>query len=52
MSECQTCWGHGLWAVGDPVAMGPMDTSGGMPTQPCPECGANPNPRDDSKDAA
>lgn len=42
-TSCGTCWGYGIWAVGDPVPMGPGD-SRMMPTQPCPECGANPHP--------
>lgn len=37
--SCRTCWGHGIWAIGDPVPMGPMDAQGGMPTTACPECG-------------
>lgn len=43
-NSCSTCWGYGLWDLGDPTPMGPMDASDGMPTQACPECGANPNP--------
>lgn len=42
--ECKTCYGHGMWALGDPCPMGPMDAAGGVPTLPCPECGANRNP--------
>ena len=41
---CTTCYGFGLWAVGDPVPMGPIDAMDGLPTIPCPECGANANP--------
>jgi hypothetical protein len=41
--KCGTCWGNGLWPDGT-APMGPMDASDGMPTIPCPECGANPNP--------
>ena len=51
MSEegsCQTCYGYGMWAIGLEAPMGPMDGGapggGGMPTKPCPECGANLNP--------
>ena len=43
--ECKTCKGHGLWATGKPLPMGPIDAGDGMPTIPCPECGANANPR-------
>lgn len=41
--KCGTCWGHGLWADGT-APMGRMDASDGLPTMPCPECSANPNP--------
>lgn len=48
-TDCQTCWGYGIWAWGDPVPMGPMDAKDGTPADPCPECGAGggtlrPNP--------
>jgi hypothetical protein len=43
-NTCKTCWGYGLWAMGDASPMGPMDATDGMPTKVCPECGANPNP--------
>ena len=36
--------GYGMWAWGDFVPMGEIDGSEGMPTKPCPECGANANP--------
>ena len=36
--------GYGLWAIGDPSPMGPIDAGDGMPTIPCPTCGANANP--------
>ena len=39
-STCTTCWGYGLWAVGETLAMGPMDAGSGLPNQACPECGA------------
>jgi len=42
--KCTTCRGFGLWAIGCPTPMGPMDCGDGMPTKKCPECGANPNP--------
>jgi hypothetical protein len=42
--DCQTCLGYGLWGIGEPSPMGPIDASGGLPTIPCPECGANANP--------
>jgi len=44
--QCGTCRGFGLWAIGDPMPMGQMDANDGMPTKPCPECGANPNSYD------
>lgn len=47
---CDTCVGYGLWAMGDPVPMYPLDASDGMPTQECPECGANPNPMGEVKE--
>lgn len=42
--KCGTCYGCGMWGLGDSTPMGPMDAADGMPTTPCPECGANPNP--------
>jgi hypothetical protein len=42
--KCASCYGFGIWAIGDPVPMGPMDCADGCPTKPCPECGVNPNP--------
>ena len=39
-NKCKTCWGYGLWAVGFPCPMGPMDFGDGMPNKICPECGA------------
>jgi hypothetical protein len=42
--KCGTCYGWGMWAMGDATPMGPMDGSDGMPTIACPECGSNPNP--------
>lgn len=44
-TKCQTCFGHGLWGIGDPVPIGGMDAREGYPTVACPECGANRNPR-------
>lgn len=44
MKKCTTCYGHGFWAFGDYVPVGPMDAEDGTPTLPCPECGANTNP--------
>ena len=37
--KCKTCLGYGLWAIGAPSPMGPMDAGDGMPTKKCPECG-------------
>ena len=42
--KCSTCFGYGLWAIGDPSPMGEMDCHDGCPTKKCPECNANPNP--------
>ena len=45
--ECKTCYGFGLWGIGEPSPMGPMDAGKkgyGMPTIPCPECKADWNP--------
>ena|SRR3990167_455218 len=41
---CDTCYGYGLWGMGESAPMGPIDASDGYPTYPCPECGANANP--------
>lgn len=38
-NECSICMGYGLWAVGDPCPMGPMDYADGCPNKKCPECG-------------
>lgn len=43
MTECKTCYGYGLWAMGDPVPMGELDAKDGEPTTPCPECGKDYN---------
>ncbi len=43
-AKCKTCYGYGMWGIGDACPMGPMDASDGLPTKPCPECGANANP--------
>lgn len=42
--KCDKCYGYGLWGVGDACPMGPCDASDGLPTIPCPKCGANANP--------
>jgi len=43
--KCKTCYGYGMWAWGDTSQpMGSMDAEDGMPTLPCPECGACKNP--------
>jgi len=44
MKKCSTCFGYGLWAMGDPSPMGSQDAADGYYTLPCPECGANANP--------
>ena len=41
--KCKTCYGFGLWAIGDPTPMGPLDAEDGCPTIACPECKANAN---------
>lgn len=38
--KCKSCYGFGLWAIGDPSPVGPIDASDGVPTKECPECGA------------
>ncbi len=43
-NECQHCYGYGLWAIGAPSPMGPMDASDGYPTIPCKNCGSDANP--------
>lgn len=43
MKKCKTCWGYGLHYLGEHTPMGRLDALDGMPTQACPECGANPN---------
>ena len=43
--ECTICRGYGLWALGDATPMGPIDAGDGLPTQPCPKCSANANPK-------
>jgi hypothetical protein len=44
--KCTTCYGYGMWAWGNTKQpMGPMDACDGVPTLPCPECGADANPK-------
>jgi hypothetical protein len=38
--KCNTCWGYGLWAIGDGVPMGPIDFEDGEANKKCPECGS------------
>ena len=40
MNKCKTCYGYGIWAIGDPCPVGPMDFKDGVPTKKCPECGS------------
>jgi len=43
--KCPVCkWGLGLWAIGDPSPMRPMDAKDGYQTIKCPKCGGNKNP--------
>lgn len=42
--KCPRCYGYGLWGIGSPVPMGPLDVQDGEPTIACPSCGANANP--------
>lgn len=57
MDKCKTCYGFGMWAIGDPSPMGPGDAGcinpdkpvPGYPTIPCPSCGANANPIDEEE---
>ena len=44
--SCKSCLGFGFWAWGSPSPMGVMDAMDGIPTLPCPECGACANPID------
>lgn len=44
MEERKCCFGYGLWGVGEPCPIGYLDAQDGMPTLPCPVCGANKNP--------
>ena len=44
MKKCKTCYGFGMWAIGEPCPMGEMDAREGYPTLECPECGASKNP--------
>ena len=44
MSDCQHCYGFGLWAIGGPSPMGPIDAGDGCPTLKCKSCGASANP--------
>lgn len=41
--KCVTCWGYGLWAIGEPRPMGEKDYRDGMPNKQCPECGRGGN---------
>jgi hypothetical protein len=40
MAKCKTCFGFGIWAIGDPSPVGPIDAADGVPTKACPECGS------------
>ena len=44
-NKCNTCWGYGLWAIGESSPMGPIDYEDGEPNKKCPKCGSG---RDDS----
>ena len=44
-TKCNTCYGFGLWELGDHSPMGEMDAREGYSTIACTECGANENPR-------
>lgn len=44
MDKCKTCYGYGLWAVGEPNPVTLMDVNVGMPTLRCPGCGKDSNP--------
>ena len=37
-NKCSTCYGYGLWVIGEPCPIGRMDATH-MPTKKCPECG-------------
>lgn len=49
MSKCKSCYGYGFWCWGDIEPMGSIDAMDGVPTIKCPECGANPNPVNQTK---
>ena len=39
--KCSTCYSYGLWPIGDPSPLGPMDAGEWMGRRKkCPECGA------------
>ena len=42
--SCNYCYGFGMWAIGNPDPMGPMDAKDGMPTKKCFSCKSNANP--------
>jgi len=41
INKCKTCYGYGIWKVGDPVGIGPIDFMDGVEGKKCPECGAS-----------
>jgi len=43
-APCRTCYGHGLWGVGDAVPIGGMDARESYSTIRCPECGPTVTP--------
>lgn len=46
-NKCSVCiWFRGLWGLGVPSPMGPMDASDGLPTIKCPKCGMSYNDQD------
>lgn len=47
-AKCPVCiWFRGLWGMGIPSPMGPLDSEDGMPTICCPKCGMSYNDKDD-----
>ena len=36
--SCSTCYGYGLWALGEPCPIGKLDSQD-CPSKKCPECG-------------
>jgi hypothetical protein len=44
-NNCLFCYGFGIWKIGTPSPVGPIDFEDGVPTKKCPECGSG-DPKD------